>query len=73
MEFHTVALHLGNQSKGNVATMVRALSLHSWNNTNEERARLAAGVYALRHWRAYQWYLNARRDARARRTLREVA
>lgn len=73
MEWNTVYSHIGTQARGNVARMVQALSLHSWNNTPAEGARLAAGVYALRHWRAYQWYCHARRDARARRTLREVA
>lgn len=72
MEFHTVARHLGAQRKGHVASMVTALSLHSWRNTAEENARLAAGVYALRNWRAYQWYLAAQREARTRKAFSEV-
>jgi hypothetical protein len=36
-----------------VVLMCRALSLHPWNNTPEERDRLEAGRYILCRWPAY--------------------
>lgn len=36
-----------------LSNMVRALSFHSWSNTEEENARLIAARFALRNWRAF--------------------
>lgn len=40
---------VGPMSRHHIKNMVRALQLHPWNNSQEERARLAAGVTILKH------------------------
>jgi hypothetical protein len=39
---------VGNQPKWAIKNMVKALSLHSWQNTPEENERLAAGKLVLK-------------------------
>jgi len=39
---------IGNESRGVVKNMVRALSLHPWLNTEEDKQRLAAAKICLR-------------------------
>ena len=39
---------IGNQPRWAVNNMVKALSMHSWMNTPEEKRRLAAGKIILR-------------------------
>ena len=56
-------LGINRTRAGDLAPMVRALSIHAWNNTDEEKARLGAARWAIANWRAYQQECNARRDA----------
>lgn len=51
----------------NLRKMVKALNLHSWNNTVEEKARLEAAKFILKFGEAYRNECAARRDARNRR------
>jgi len=39
---------VGNQPKWAIKNMVKALSMHSWSNSNEENLRLQAGKICLR-------------------------
>ena len=55
MTLRDAARKLGiNRSKFELQQMKKALSLHSWNNTAEEKERLSAVTYALDNWSAYQ-------------------
>lgn len=43
----------GRATRHQVRQAVKALSLHPWGNSADERQRLAAGQWALRNWGAY--------------------
>jgi hypothetical protein len=47
-------LGLSRTRDGDLRPMVHALRLIPSMNTAEENARLAAAVYAMRHWREFQ-------------------
>lgn len=44
--------------------MIRALQMHSWLNTPEQKLRLEAALYARRHKKQVLEALNRRRDLR---------
>lgn len=58
--------HIGGQSRDMVRTAIKALSLHSWNNTPEESERLDSMIYANRFWREFE---NMRGRIRAGRSI----
>lgn len=39
---------VGNQPKWAIKNMVKALSMHSWSNSNEDKLRLQAGKICLK-------------------------
>lgn len=53
-----------NRQRGELRMMVRALSLHSWLNDQEDRLRLAAARHVLAHWPEYVAAGQAKRDAK---------
>ena len=51
-----------NRTRHGCQNIARALSLFPWNNTAQDRERLEATRWALRHWHAYQTECGRRRD-----------
>lgn len=51
-----------NQPKYAIKNMVKALQMAQWLNDANDNARLAAGLYVLKRWRAFGTACNAVRD-----------
>ena len=53
-----------NASQYAIRNMTKALKIHRFGNTEEEEARLQAGLFVLRRWKKYQQACNEYRDNR---------
>ena len=53
-----------NASRYAIRNMTKALKIHRFGNTEEEEARLQAGLFVLRRWKKYQQACNEYRDNR---------
>lgn len=52
-----------NRSKGELRNMVKALGLHPWLNSAEDKARLRAAQLALADWSTYSHACDVRRSS----------
>lgn len=64
MDIQTAAKILGTNrtQDGDLKPMAKALELFSSLNTEEEKLRLEAAKFVLRHWKKYQDYCNESRN-----------
>jgi len=53
-----------NASQYAIRNMTKALKMFRFGNTEEEEARLQAGLFVLRRWKKYQQACNEYRDNR---------
>ena len=54
-----------NATEPYLSNMIRALQIHSWNNTPEETERLEAARFVKKNRRAYSAFCQAKRESRS--------